>query len=106
MKRPRTNQHRKRSPPVALLVVPAFIVGGSLGYIASEPQLITPLLEAVKGTRPTCDIKGNISDVGERIYHLPTDAYYSETRIDESRGERWFCSRFDAWWAGWRHARV
>ena len=54
-----------------------------------------------------CDIKGNISvETGERIYHLPGQKYYSSTRIDVSRGERWFCSESDARAAGWRKARV
>ncbi|RWM79500.1 MAG: hypothetical protein EOR81_10830 [Mesorhizobium sp.] len=39
-----------------------------------------------------CDIKGNINERGEYIYHMP--------------GERWFCSRWEAWWAGWREAKV
>jgi endonuclease YncB( thermonuclease family) len=54
--------------------------------------------------RPGCDIKGNISGNG-RIYHLPGGAYYARTRIDESRGERWFCSESEARAAGWRPAR-
>lgn len=57
------------------------------------------------GTRETgpngCDIKGNISGNG-RIYHLPGSADYDRTRIDESRGERWFCSVAEAEAAGWR----
>ncbi|MFO0227392.1 MAG: thermonuclease family protein, partial [Gammaproteobacteria bacterium] len=40
-----------------------------------------------------------------RIYHLPGGAYYARTRIDESRGERWFCSESEARAAGWRPAR-
>ena len=48
-----------------------------------------------------CDIKGNISANG-RIYHLPGSADYGRTRIDESRGERWFCSVAEAEAAGWR----
>jgi hypothetical protein len=44
-----------------------------------------------------CDIKGNISVTsGERIYHLPLQDYYDETRIDFSKGERWFCSESEA----------
>lgn len=106
MKGPWANQRQKRSPSVSLLIVPALLAGGALGYIASEPEMTKPLIATIKGQRPSCDIKGNINDRGERIYHLPTDEYYTQTRIDESRGERWFCSSWDAWWAGWRHARV
>jgi endonuclease YncB( thermonuclease family) len=52
-----------------------------------------------------CAIKGNISRRGERIYHVPGDRHYDRTRIDTSRGERWFCSEAGARRAGWRHAR-
>ncbi len=53
-----------------------------------------------------CDIKGNISSSGERIYHLPGQRYYAATQIDAARGERWFCSETDARGAGWRRART
>ena len=52
-----------------------------------------------------CDIKGNINRRGERIYHQPGDRHHRETRIDTSRGERWFCSTEDAERAGWRSPR-
>lgn len=48
-----------------------------------------------------CDIKGNISANG-KIYHLPGSTDYDRTRIDESKGERWFCSVAEAEAAGWR----
>lgn len=51
-----------------------------------------------------CRIKGNISLDGERIYHLPSDKWYDETRITRSKGERWFCSEDEAQAAGWRKA--
>ena len=50
-----------------------------------------------------CIIKGNISANG-RIYHVPGGKYYDRTRIDESRGERWFCSETQARAAGWRRS--
>lgn len=53
-----------------------------------------------------CNIKGNVSTRGERIYHMPGDEYYEETRISASHGERWFCSAQEAEAAGWRRARV
>lgn len=52
-----------------------------------------------------CPIKGNVSSAGERIYHLPWDRSYSRTRIDEGKGERWFCSEREAVTAGWRPPR-
>jgi endonuclease YncB( thermonuclease family) len=48
-----------------------------------------------------CLIKGNISSAG-RIYHLPGSDSYDKTRIDESAGERWFCTEAEALAAGWR----
>ena len=51
-----------------------------------------------------CPIKGNISASG-RIFHVPGGKYYERTGIDESRGERWFCSEAEARSAGWRRSR-
>ena len=51
-----------------------------------------------------CAVKGNVSASG-RIYHLPAGRSYAATRIDEGRGERWFCSEAEALAAGWRAAR-
>ncbi len=50
-----------------------------------------------------CVIKGNIST--EKIYHLPGCGSYDKTVIDESKGERWFCTEEEAVAAGWRKAK-
>jgi endonuclease YncB( thermonuclease family) len=50
-----------------------------------------------------CPIKGNISSHGH-IYHMPWSPWYARVKIDESRGERWFCSEAEALAAGWRPA--
>jgi hypothetical protein len=52
-----------------------------------------------------CRIKGNISSSGKRIYHMPGQEYYEQTRIATAKGERWFCSESAAREAGWRKAR-
>ena len=52
-----------------------------------------------------CRIKGNISRSGERIYHVPGGQYYDRTRINLSKGERWFCSEAEAIAAGWRRSK-
>jgi len=52
-----------------------------------------------------CDIKGNISSKGDKIYHQPGDSSYAETVITGSKGERFFCSVADAVAAGWRPAK-
>lgn len=54
---------------------------------------------------PGCRIKGNISQSGERIYHLPDSRSYAAIRISDARGERWFCSEEEARTAGWRAPR-
>ena len=52
-----------------------------------------------------CTIKGNISKSGTRIYHVPGGRYYEQTRINTSKGERWFCTEGEARAAGWRRSR-
>ena len=49
-----------------------------------------------------CVIKGNINSKGERIFHVPGGRYYDRTKIDTSKGERWFCTEAEAKAAGWR----
>lgn len=53
----------------------------------------------------SCDIKGNISPEGERIYHAPGQKFYRQTKISEGKGERWFCSEAEAKHAGWRKSK-
>jgi endonuclease YncB( thermonuclease family) len=55
--------------------------------------------------RDGCSIKGNINGDGEKIYHVPDSSSYRSTEIDESRGERWFCTESEARRAGWRAPR-
>ncbi len=51
---------------------------------------------------PGCLIKGNISSSGEKIYHVPGGAFYAQTIIDPTKGERWFCTEAEALTNGWR----
>jgi micrococcal nuclease len=51
-----------------------------------------------------CLIKGNISSKGEKIYHVIGCRSYNQTVIDESKGEKWFCTEREALDAGWRKA--
>ena len=52
-----------------------------------------------------CNIKGNINSKGDRIYHAPGSRSYGATKINESKGDRWFCSEEEAKAAGWRAPR-
>ena len=54
----------------------------------------------------SCLIKGNISIDNEKIYHLPGQKFYDKTQINESKGERFFCSEEEAVSAGWRKAKL
>lgn len=56
-------------------------------------------------TLNACQIKGNISSSGEKIYHRPDCPYWSRTVISEEKGERWFCSEEEAQKASWRMAQ-
>ena len=40
-------------------------------------------------------------DTGEKVYYTPASAYYAVRVIDESIGERWFCTEEEAIAAGW-----
>jgi len=105
------------------LVTTGLIAGGIGGYLLFEIYPTTldgqgPLAAELARFRTfvvdtlnkqglgSCDIKGNISiERGERIYHVPGGAFYSQTRIDTARGERWFCSEAEAQAAGWRRSK-
>ncbi len=51
-----------------------------------------------------CRIKGNISEDGTKIFHNPNCPYFHKTIIEESNGERWFCTEEEAGVAGWRRS--
>ena len=81
---------------------------GVWAYAMANPAQWRQGLRVARGVRNAppgdCVIKGNISANG-RIYHLPGMRYYDRTGIDESRGERWFCTEAEARAAGWRRSR-
>lgn len=77
----------------------------SLAQIATGIALV---MAATGGAtaQDSCNIKGNVSTQGERIYHVPGQKYYDDTRISRSHGEQWFCSEEEARAAGWRRSKV
>lgn len=105
-----------------LAVITAAVIGGGtvalLGNNASKPTPTpqpTTVQQPTTTTQPSptqttkkdgCLIKGNISSSGEKIYHMPGQRYYDKTKIDESAGERWFCTEDEAVSAGWRKSKV
>lgn len=60
----------------------------------------------ISGVQTGCQIKGNISSSGEKIYHMPGQRYWEKTKIEEGRGERFFCTEDEAQTAGWRKSKV
>ena len=70
----------------------------------SQTETIVAPAAAAAGASGTCVIKGNINAKKEKIYHAPGCGSYDKTVIDESGGEKWFCSEQDALEAGWRKA--
>ena len=73
---------------------------------APDSKRKKPTTPGQKSASKTCTIKGNVSRrSGERIYHVPGQAYYAATRISPGKGERWFCSEAEARSAGWRRSK-
>ncbi|TIN70481.1 MAG: hypothetical protein E5Y30_15850 [Mesorhizobium sp.] len=94
-------------------IVLALLAITSVTYVATDNQPQLPRVHHSGTSTSTaavqkagCYIKGNINEWGEHIYHMPGQEYYLATRINPARGERWFCSQWEAWWAGWRKAKV
>lgn len=77
----------------------------------TSPPTLTPALsggcpQGCTTPPPGCLIKGNISSgSGEKIYHVPGQRYYEQTRIDPNNGERWFCTEEEAIANGWRKSK-
>ena len=59
--------------------------------------------QAAQKTRP-CAIKGNINGKASASIIYRSSSSIPELRIDESKGERWFCTEQEARAAGWRRA--
>jgi endonuclease YncB( thermonuclease family) len=71
---------------------------------STRSAAVTVPAEVPSTANTGCRIKGNISQNG-RIYHVPGSPSYEQTKIDESKGERWFCSEVEARAGGWRAPR-
>jgi hypothetical protein len=78
----------------------------TLAAFAAVLLVVGPVTPSAVAQNGDCNIKGNVSTRGEKIYHVPGQKYYNETRISASHGERWFCSEEEARAAGWRRSRV
>jgi len=86
------------------LLIGALAFGAAGGWTASD---LLASLSSSGGSELSCRIKGNISiDTGERIFHVPEQKCYAQTRISPQYGERWFCSELEAWATGWRKSKA
>ena len=52
-----------------------------------------------------CIVKGDITERGIRIYHLPGGKFYDQVEINAATGERWFCSAEEAQMQGYRPSK-
>lgn len=78
--------------------------GAATSSAKSQPKVIPSTSSSSMPSTSSCVIKGNISSKKEKIFHAPGCGSYTQTQIDESAGERWFCSEQEALAAGWRKA--
>ena len=72
------------------------------GYAIGNAQ---PQARETQAATSSCTVKGNITGMGERVYHVPGSHWYAKTAINITQGERWFCTEEEARSAGWRKAR-
>lgn len=61
--------------------------------------------EVVAEQTGECLVKGDLNDRGVRIYYEPGHGAYESVEIDESGGERWFCTAEEAQRHGFRPAK-
>lgn len=106
MARLRSPFRRRGRSGLAPLAIAAGLGAGAVALMSGGGGTSHGIAKQAPAT-VACDIKGNISvKNGDRIYHMPGQKYYAETRINAGQGERWFCSEAEARAAGWRKSRV
>jgi micrococcal nuclease len=74
------------------------------GNTTTTATVTIPETAPASGATGSCTIKGNIGSTKEKIYHMVGCGSYTKTVIDESKGEKWFCTEKEAISAGWRKA--
>ncbi|AMX99506.1 hypothetical protein AB0V79_06965 [Mesorhizobium ciceri] len=105
---PRRRRKRLLLEQRALVPLLLFGVAAASYFIPQADQHPLPVVHRSGVSAPNgCYIKGNISiNTGERIFHTPGQKYYDQTVVNPAKGERWFCSQWEAWLAGWRKSKV
>jgi endonuclease YncB( thermonuclease family) len=79
------------------------VILGALSVPITAQSLLLAPASASGAPSADCLIKGNVNRKGERIYHLPGSAHYSQVNMNNSE-KRWFCTEAEAQAAGWRPA--
>lgn len=90
------------TPPSSSQINPTQVLSANDSNSLDNPSPVNTNLPA--SSNSDCQIKGNISSTG-KIFHMPGCGSYEKTVIDESTGERYFCSEAEAVSAGWRKAK-
>ena len=90
------NDFRMRYVTIAVSLT---AIAAMLVLVLVFSDVLTP---APTPTLACLNVKGNITLTGERVYHLPYQAFYTATIINPSRGEALFCTEQDAIKAGFR----
>jgi endonuclease YncB( thermonuclease family) len=78
------------------------ILGAFSVPLDAQKKLLPPRCDE-GAPSPECNIKGNVSHNGERIYHMPDQQFYCKIKMN-GKGKRWFCTPEEAEAAGWRRA--
>jgi cold shock CspA family protein len=107
-----TNHKRSKSTLPQLLtgigILAAIVLAqNQFSRLFNRPSSLssTPIAVNKPDVTQNCNIKGNISvSTGDKLYHVVGMEDYEETKIDQSKGEKWFCSESEAIAAGWRRA--
>lgn len=67
----------------------------------SNKNSTKPLSSSNNDSEWACNIKGNINSKWKKLFHYPGCPSYNQTKITESKGEKYFCSQDEArneWW--------
>lgn len=80
------------------------VILGALSVPITAQSLLLAPASASGAPSAECLIKGNVNRKGERIYHLPGSAHYSQVNMNNNTEKRWFCTEAEAQAAGWRPA--
>ncbi|HSK80459.1 MAG TPA: hypothetical protein VLQ45_28660 [Thermoanaerobaculia bacterium] len=101
----RLNLPRPEPAPPSVIEVPRPVPSPPVPEPEPEP-ILEGCPEGCAVPPPGCDIKGNISiRKRERIYHIPGQQNYDDTKIAPGYGEMWFCTEEEAVDNGWRKAK-